>query len=122
VIHGIDPKGLETVEIDLLNIDRGRLHDDLVLIVVLKPIGILAIASIPGTPGRLNIGHLPRLRAEDPERGCRMKRSGANLEVIRLLNDAPLISPKQFQRKDQLLEIHSSSLADFFWSPNSKDL
>jgi hypothetical protein len=49
-----------------------------------------------------------------------VKGSGANLEVIRLLNEAPLISPKPFQRKDQLLEIHSSSLADFFWSADSK--
>src|SRR4030065_2320707 len=39
VLQWIDPEGLQTVQVDLLNSQGGRFDDDLILIVGLKPIG-----------------------------------------------------------------------------------
>ena len=104
VIEGIDPEGLQAVEIDLLDIQGGRFHDDLVLIIVLKPIGILSVSAIRGTPGRLDIGHIPGLGAQGPEKGGRVKSSGTHLRIIGLLNHTPLIRPEPLECKRSILE------------------
>ena len=39
-------------------------HYYLVLVVVLQPVRILTIASVRGSPGRLHVGHIPRLRPQ----------------------------------------------------------
>jgi hypothetical protein len=98
------------MEIDLLDIQRGGFHDHLILIIVLKPIGILAVSTIGGTAGRFDIGHSPWFRAQGPEESGRVKRPGPHLCIIRLLNHTPLICPESLQCKNQFLEIHRFSL------------
>jgi len=110
MVKRIDAEGLQTVEIDLLDIKRRRFDKDLILIIVLEPIGVLSIAAIRRPARRFDIGNLPRLRAQDPEEGSRIERPCPNLQIIGLLDDASLICPESFQRKDQFLEIHSFSL------------
>src|SRR4030042_2905283 len=66
---GVNAKKLQTVEIDLLNIKRRGFDDDLILIIVLKPIRILSVPTIGWTPRRFYICHLPWLRPYDPEAG-----------------------------------------------------
>jgi hypothetical protein len=63
MVEGIDAKGLQAVEIDILNLKRRRFHDDLVLVIVLKPVGILAISTIGWTTGGFHIGDSPWFRA-----------------------------------------------------------
>jgi hypothetical protein len=109
VLEGIDAKGLQTVEIDLLNVKRGGFHDDLILIVVLKPIGILSVSTIGGPAGGLNIGHPPGFWTQGPKKSGRMESSSPHFHVIGLLDDTPLICPESLQRKDQPLKIHRSS-------------
>ena len=46
---GVDPEGLETLEVDLLGVLRRRLEDHLVLRVRLQAVGVLAV---PGVVGR----------------------------------------------------------------------
>jgi hypothetical protein len=62
MVKGIDAEGLQAVEIDLLNVKGRWFHDDLVLIIVLEPIGILTVSTIGGTARRFYIGHPPRFR------------------------------------------------------------
>jgi hypothetical protein len=63
VLHRIDPERLQTVQVDLLNIQGGWFDDDLILIVVLKPIGVLPISTIGGAARRFHIGDSPGFRA-----------------------------------------------------------
>jgi hypothetical protein len=43
---GVDADLVEAFEIEILNVGRVRLQDDLVLVIVLQPVGVLAIAAI----------------------------------------------------------------------------
>jgi hypothetical protein len=63
VVKGIDAEGLQTIEIDLLNVKGGRFDDNLILIIVLKPIRILSVSTIGRSTRRFDIGHSPWLRA-----------------------------------------------------------
>jgi hypothetical protein len=87
-------KRLQTIEIDLLNVKGGRFHDDLILIVILKPIGILSISAIGRPTGRLNIGHPPGFWTQGSEKSSRMEGSGTHFHIIGLLNHTPLICPE----------------------------
>jgi hypothetical protein len=109
MIKGIDAKGLQTIEVDFLNVERRRFDDDLILIIVLEAIGILTISTIGWTARWFNISHPPWLRAQDPEEGCRVESPGTYLNIIRLLNHTSLICPESLKGKDQLLKIHPSS-------------
>jgi hypothetical protein len=56
---GVDAERGEAAEIEVLAVGGRRLEDDLELIVMLQPVGILAIAPV-GRPARgLDIGGLP---------------------------------------------------------------
>jgi hypothetical protein len=91
MLKGIDTERLQAIEIDLLNVQRGRLHDDLILIVVLESIGILSISTVGGPAGGLHIGHPPGLWAQDPEESSRMESPGTHFRIIGLLDHTPLI-------------------------------
>jgi hypothetical protein len=62
VFQGIDAKRFKAVEIDILNVERRRFDDDLILVIVLKPIGVLAVSTILRTARRFDIGYPPGLR------------------------------------------------------------
>jgi hypothetical protein len=62
MVKRIDTEGLQTIEIDFLNVVRGGFNDDLVLVIVLKAIGVLTISTIGWTARRFNISHFPRFR------------------------------------------------------------
>jgi hypothetical protein len=97
MIEGINPKGLQTAQIDLLNIQGRRFHDDLILVIVLEPIGILPVTAIRRTTGRFNIGHPPRFRAKNLEKRSRVKGPRADFRTIGLLDDTSLICPESLE-------------------------
>src|SRR5687767_4286973 len=81
-------------------------------------IRILSEAAIVWPPRWLYVGHMPWLRAEHAEKGLGMRGSRSNLEVERLLNDAPLRRPERRQLENEILEGHErvmsfSTLIDF---------
>jgi hypothetical protein len=100
MVKRIDAEGLQAAEIDLLDIKRRGFHKDLVLIVVLKPVWVFSIAPIRRSARRFDIGHPPRLRAQDPEECGRIERSRPYLQIVGLLDDTSLIGPESFQGKD----------------------
>src|SRR5712691_8687696 len=62
----------QRIEIDLLHVDRHRLEYHLKLIMLAESEGIVAVAAVGGTSGRLHIRDVPRFRAEDAEEGGRV--------------------------------------------------
>jgi hypothetical protein len=97
MVKGIDAEGLQAAEIDLLDVKGRGFDDDLILIIVLEPIGIFTVSTIGWTARRFHIGHPPRLRAQNPEKGSRMESSGTHLCIVGLLNHTSLIRPELFQ-------------------------
>ena len=57
----IDADRLQRAEIEVLQVRRRGFQDRLVLVIMLQPVGVLAIAPILGTPAGLDIGRAPRL-------------------------------------------------------------
>ena len=83
---------------------RRRLQDHLELVVVLQPVGVLAVAAVLRPARGLHIGGVPGLRPERAQRGRGMEGAGADLHVVGLQDDAALIRPIALQRQDQALE------------------
>ncbi|MPM26107.1 hypothetical protein SDC9_72608 [bioreactor metagenome] len=100
-------QGGEALEVEVDDVGRRRLDDDLVLVVVLQAVGVLAVPAVGGPPGRLHVAHPPRLGSEDPEARGGVHGACAHLYVIGLLDDASLLRPEPFEPKDDFLEIHA---------------
>jgi hypothetical protein len=107
VIVGIDTEALEAVYINILNVFRGRFHDDLKLIVMLETVRILAVATVGGPPGGLDIRGVPGFRPETAKQGGRVKCTRAHLHVVRLLDDTAPVRPEFLQCKYEVLEVHA---------------
>ena len=60
----VNTDGLERTQIEILKIFRRRLHDDLVLVVVLHSIGVFPIAAVRWSAAGLHISGIPRLRSD----------------------------------------------------------
>jgi hypothetical protein len=50
--HGIDPKSFEAFQINVLDVKRRRFQDDLILVVVLKPIGVFPVTAPDPAPSK----------------------------------------------------------------------
>jgi hypothetical protein len=93
VLQGVDPEALERIQVELLDVHGRGLHDDLVLVVMLEPVGVLPVTAVGWPPGGLYVGHIPGLGAQGAQKGRRVEGAGADLEVIGLLEDATLVGP-----------------------------
>ena len=100
----VEADGGERLQVEVLQVGRRRLDDDLELVIVLEPVGVLAVAAVLRPARRLDIGGLPRTRPERAERRRRMKRAGAHLDVIGLQDGAAVVRPIALKRQDQALE------------------
>ena len=100
------PHGLEAVEIDLLHFVGRRLQDHLQLVVLEQAIRVLSEPAIVRPPRRLDVGDIPRRRAEHAQQRFRMRGAGADFEVERLLDQAALRGPEVLQLENQVLERH----------------
>ena len=87
-----------------LAVRRAGLQDRLILVVMPKPVRVVAITPIGRPPAGLHVGSPPRLRPERTQRRRRVERPRAHFHVIRLQDDAALPRPKGVQPQDQLLE------------------
>ena len=98
------PMASRTREIELLDVRRRRLHDDLELVIVLQPVRVFAVAAVFRAARRLHVGGRPRFRPERAQRRRRMERAGADFHVVGLEDDAAFGAPKTLQRQDQVLK------------------
>ncbi len=101
---GVDADRLQAAQIELLQVVGVGLQDDLILIVVLQPVGVLSIAPVSRPPRGLNIGRAPRLGAQRAQHGGRMQRTGAHLDVVRLQDHTALLAPIVMESQDQSLK------------------
>jgi hypothetical protein len=62
VVLEVEAQGFERAQVELENIPRRWLEHDLVLVVVLHPVGIVAVAAILRTARGLHVRGLPGLR------------------------------------------------------------
>ena len=90
---GIDADRAEGSQVEFLNVVRRGFENDLQLEVATKSEGILAIAGIGGPARRLHEGDPIGLRSQRAQKRLRVHGSGADLEVVRLLNNAAAIGP-----------------------------
>jgi hypothetical protein len=79
---GIDADQLEALEVELLQVGRARLEDHLVLVIVLQPVGVLAVAAVGRPAARLDEGGVPRLGAERAQRGRGVEGARAHAHVV----------------------------------------
>ena len=100
----VDADGAVALEKQRLRIGRARLHDRLILIVMLQAIGVFAIAAVARAPARLHVGRAPRRRAEGAQGRRRVERARAHFDIVRLQDDAALLRPEGVQAQDDLLE------------------
>ena len=112
VVQGVEPDGLEAVQIELLDILGRGLHDHLVLVIVLQAVGVFAVAAVGGAPARLHVGHVPGLRPQGPEQGGGIEGAGPHLDIVGLPDEATLIRPEALQGHEQFLKSHPALLHD----------
>jgi len=106
---GLYSKGGEALKVEVDYVRRSGLDYHLVLVVVLKAVGVLAVPSVGRPARRLHVGDAPGLRAEHAQTGRWIHRPGADLYVVGLLNNATVLRPESFQTEDYLLEVHNYS-------------
>ena len=81
-----------------------RLEHDLVLVVVLQPVRVVAVAPVLRPARGLHVGGVPGLRADGAQEGRGMEGAGADFHVVGLQQRASLPAPERAQLLDQLLE------------------
>ena len=104
VVQRVQPERAVAAQQQFLRVLRAGLHDDLILVVVLHPVGVLAIAAVGRAAAGLHIGGAPGLRPQGAQRGGGMERAGTHFHVVRLEQDAALAAPVLLQAQDQRLE------------------
>src|SRR5579864_1864910 len=106
----VDPARLEALQVQVLNVVRGGLQQDLELMVLEEPIRVLAEAAIRWPPGRLDIGHVPWLAPQHAQERLRVHRPSAHLEIEGLLDEAALRGPVVRQLGNEFLKGHTRGL------------
>jgi hypothetical protein len=101
---GVDADSFQAAEVQLLQVLGVRLQDHLILVVLVQPVGVLAIAAVGGPPRRLNVGHLPGLGAQGAQHRHGRQRARADLDVVGLQNRTALTAPIVVQFQDQALK------------------
>jgi hypothetical protein len=107
MIQRVQPQGPEAVQVDLLDILGGGLHDHLVLIIMLEAVGIFSVTPVCRPPGGLYIRHVPGLRPQGPEQSMRIEGSGPHLDVVGLGHDAAPLCEEALQSHQYVLKIHA---------------
>jgi len=92
---GIDADRVERLEIEVLDVVRRRLQDHLELVVMLQPVGVLAVAAVLGPARGLHVSGVPGSGPECAQCGGGMEGAGADLHVIGLQDDAAIVRQKR---------------------------
>ncbi len=116
VLARIDAERLERLEIEFLRVAWVGLEDDLILGVLLKAVGVLAVTPVIGADRRLDVRHVPRFGSEHAQEGVGIHRPCADLGVVRLGDQASVRCPEVLEFEDDFLEGGDFVIYDFrFW-------
>ena len=100
----VDAERPQAAQILVLHILGRGLQDHLELVVVLEPVGVLAVAPVAGPAGGLHVGRAPGLGPQAAQRRRGMEGAGADLHIVGLKDDAAALRPIGLQAKDERLE------------------
>ena len=100
----IDADRRERAEIKLLQVWRTGFQDHLILVIMLQPVGVFAIAPVGRPPARLDEGGVPWLGPQRAQRGRGVKGARTHLHVIGLQDQAALVAPIIMERQNHALE------------------
>ena len=106
----LNADGANALEVDVLNVGRRRLKYHLKLKVLIKAIGIFAVAPVGGTTARLHVGHSIGLRPEHAKKRLGVHGPRADLDVIRLLKNAIAVGPEFLKLQYKVLEVRPTEL------------
>jgi hypothetical protein len=104
VVAELDSHGLKAREIKVLDLGGRRLEDDLKLGMFVESVGVVAVATVGGAATGLHISNPIRLSSKNPKESLGVHGSGANFQVIRLVNDATLSIPVARELEDDVLK------------------
>ena len=97
VLPQIDSDGSKTFEIKILNICRRGFEYHLKLRVLVKAVGIFAVAAICRPAAWLGIDDAIRIGPEHAQESFRVHRSGADFHIVGLLENAIAARPVMFK-------------------------
>ncbi len=100
----IETEAAQGIQIQLLDVVRRRLEHHLELVVMLQPVGVLAVAAVGGPPGRLHVGAVPVFRADRAQEGAGVEGAGPHFHIQGLDDHAALLRPVLLQGQNQALE------------------
>ena len=98
------PDALPGLQVQFLRVAGIGLEDDLVLVEILHPVRVFAVAAIVRADARLDIGHAPGFRPQHAQQGRRVAGPRAHLDIIRLPQHTALFRPELVQLHDDFLE------------------
>jgi len=81
ILLQIQSQCFERTQVQIQNVFRCRLEDDLKLVVVLHAVGIFSVTAILGTTRWLHIRSAPRLGADGAQKSGGMRRTGADFHA-----------------------------------------
>ena len=87
-----------------MNVGGRGLQHDLVLVVVLQPVRVVAVAAVLRPAARLHVGGVPGLGPDRAQEGRGVESARADFHVVGLQQHAALLGPVALQRQDQFLE------------------
>ena len=100
----VEADGLQALKIDFLGIAGIRLENNLQLEMHLHAVGVVAKTAVIRPDAGFDINNVPGFRPENAQRGGRIHRACANLNVIRLLDQTTLLFPEAKQAHNHLLK------------------
>ena len=107
----INADSTQAVQVQILHVVGRRLEQHLELVVMLKAIGVLAVAAVGGTTRGLHISRAPRGRTKRTKRCRGMERARTHLVVVGLKHDASVIGPIALKIHNDVLERRRGSRA-----------
>src|SRR6478736_5065324 len=79
VLEGLGADRLQRLEVQVLNVDRARLQDDLELIELLQAVRVVTVTTVRGATRGFDVGRVPRFRTQRAQERSRVVRAGAHL-------------------------------------------
>src|SRR5690606_15663650 len=88
VLLRIDAQRVERAQVLLLHVERGGLEHYLVLVEVLEPVGVVAVAAVGWPPAGRQSGDVPWPGPQRTQEGRGVERSRTHLGVLRRRHQA----------------------------------
>ncbi len=106
----VHTQAAQGIQIHLLDVGGRRFQHHLVLIIMLQAVRVVPVTAIRWAARGLYVGRAPWLRADGAQKGGRVKRAGAHLHVIGLLDHAAALRPEALQMEDKFLKGHGRAV------------